>query len=134
MKGGIDLGIGYGVSCKKCQYMKQFMFGMGKMGMQDPLNTLHPKKREVLKRKIKNNTILDINHARKLYRCCKCYYLADRPFVEILLKDRETIRTDYHCPKCRIKMEKIKENQLTKCPCPNCKGISLAISYEMLWD
>lgn len=154
------MGTSYGISCKECDYSKNFMIGTGMMYGLDNIidfDSEFPLLKQLIRSKKarshikqlvseKNATIAnDYGHA--IYRCPKCGEFYERFFIHLDYEEG-SYEVEYTCTKCKTELEillhqkrspfgwGLEEINLEKYPCPKCGTHSLYEDDEMaiMWD
>lgn len=156
------MGSTNGISCRECDYSKDFKIGIGMM--YSPYNLrdfesefallpylIRSKKSIAYIKELLNdkNAVIADGYGHEIYRCPKCSEFYGRFFIH-LDYDGGSFEVEYKCTKCRTSLKQIdydaKEEDEYECggkvmaleqyPCPKCGKHSL---YEggtimMLWD
>lgn len=154
------MGSSYGISCRECDYSKDFMIGIGMMYNPYSLrdfdsefallpHLIRSKKSLAYIKKLLNEKNAEIadGYGHEIYRCPKCGEFHGRFYLR-LEYDGGSYEVEYKCPKCKAGLKLIdydinevegwqeKKINLEKYPCPKCGNFSL---YEdgnglILWD
>jgi ssDNA-binding Zn-finger/Zn-ribbon topoisomerase 1 len=153
------MGSSFGISCRECDYSKNFKIGIGMMYSPYHLRDfdsefallpylIRSKKtlahiKELLNEK--NAEIAD-DYGHKIYRCPKCGEFYGRFYLR-LEYDGGFFEVEYRCTKCKKALKLFdydvievggseKEINLEKYPCPKCGKYSLyeGGTLSILWD
>jgi len=154
------MGTSYGISCKECDYSKNFIIGTGMM--YGPVNLMDfdsefPLLQQLIRSKKaisnikqllneKNATITE-GYGHAIYRCPKCGEFYERFFIHLDYEEG-CYEVEYRCIHCKAILksllhderifedEALEEIPLEKYPCPKCGKYSLYQNKEreILWD
>ena len=154
------MGSSYGISCRECDYTKNFKMGIGMMYSPENLidfEAQFPMLPHLIRSKkmlahIKGllgekNAVIADGYGHKIYRCQKCGEFYERFYIH-LNYGGDSFEVEYKCTKCKVALRTIdydvtgvdgweeKEINIEKYPCPKCDKHSLYEDgkVEIMWD
>jgi len=154
------MGTELNIKCFDCGYTKNIILGIGmRYGdvlSLDPSNTLLPTLFRSKKMIEEIKFLVNHKHAtydssnfnsygHELFRCNKCHEFYGRFHLE-LTHDDGTYKTEYNCPKCKVKLERLYSDKklelfeeqkldIEKYPCPKCGKYNLVnFNGLVMWD
>ena len=154
------MGSSYSISCKVCDYSKNFKVGIGMMYSPSNLldfdnefalipNLIRSKKSVSYIKKLveEKNVVIADNYRHAIYHCPKCSEFYERFFIH-LDYENGSFEVEYKCTKCKTVLETIgndinltdywgkKDISLEKYKCPRCGNFSLfeGLGLMIMWD
>ncbi|MBW1766010.1 MAG: hypothetical protein JRJ65_03045 [Deltaproteobacteria bacterium] len=130
------MGHGILVSCKKCDYSKEFKIGVREMytSLEKVQKKLHYTRRTKVKEILDNHDIKDTDYAHELYHCSSCHSLYERFHIKIIYDDNQIYETAHSCTMCGKILVRIKQEEVPKLSCSRCGESALKADMAFDWD
>ena len=129
------MGTGFGITCASCGDENDFFVGIGMMysSLENVIFLVSPHRRKKVLQMLQEVDREQVSFENKLFVCPKDHTLASRLDFSIEYSPGKVYRPYFRCPKCKSKLELLKE-PISKIPCSNCGKRTLKETSFIMWD
>ena len=135
---GVALIMGYGIliTCKNCDYSKEFELGIGEnySSLEVVQKQLHYTRRSKVKEILENHDVKGTDYAHELYHCPICHSLYEQFYIKIVYDNNQIYETGFGCSNCGKVLKRLREEDVPKYPCCNCGEFTLKVERSFYWD